>query len=402
VPLLGAAAVALMAACVALAWANDSPIPAQAGGATAGDPALAWAFLAAAAGALLVYVVAMLTLNRRSETVALVAAFGVGIQLVPLGAPLLLSTDAWAYWDHGRMPSAHAGNPYRNVPADFPSDPAFPWVGADWRESSSVYGPAFTLASEPVARAAGASHEAAAWLYKVIGAAAVLAAAVLAAAISSRPALAFGVVAWNPLLAIHFAGGGHNDAWMAALVAGALVLSARSRDGTAGAAWSTALFVKWMPLALLPLHVVAAWSDRRRVTRLLAGVAIAAVIVGVIATWRYGTSWVDAAAPLVRNAGRETEYALPHRLTQLGLPRWLALGLAGVALVIAYAWLLRGATRGRARLALAAGALLLATPYLAPWYLVWLAPLAAAEDDRPAIWLTLALSAYLLPQTIPL
>jgi hypothetical protein len=48
------------------------------------------------------------------------------------------------------------------------------------------------------------------------------------------------------------------------------------------------------------------------------------------------------------------------------------------------------------------GALLVATPYLAPWYVAWLAPLAAAEDeDRAAAWLTLALTAYLLPQTIP-
>ena len=60
-----------------------------------------------------------------------------------------------------------------------------------------------------------------------------------------------------------------------------------------------------------------------------------------------------------------------------------------------------GARRGRARLGLAAGSLLLATPYLAPWYLVWAAPLAAAEDDGRAQLLVLALSAYLLPQTIP-
>jgi hypothetical protein len=62
----------------------------------------------------------------------------------------------------------------------------------------------------------------------------------------------------------------------------------------------------------------------------------------------------------------------------------------------------REAWRGRARLGLAAGLLLCAVPYLAPWYAVWAVPLAAAEEDRSAQWLALALSAYLLRQTVPL
>jgi hypothetical protein len=44
---------------------------------------------------------------------------------------------------------------------------------------------------------------------------------------------------------------------------------------------------------------------------------------------------------------------------------------------------------------------LLATPYLAPWYLIWMVPLAAAEDDRAAQALALLLTAYLLRQTVP-
>jgi hypothetical protein len=51
---------------------------------------------------------------------------------------------------------------------------------------------------------------------------------------------------------------------------------------------------------------------------------------------------------------------------------------------------------------LAAGLLLLAIPYLAAWYVVWTLPLAAAEDDEPALLLGLALSAYLLSQPIKL
>jgi hypothetical protein len=46
--------------------------------------------------------------------------------------------------------------------------------------------------------------------------------------------------------------------------------------------------------------------------------------------------------------------------------------------------------------------LLVVTPYLAPWYLGWAVPLAAAEDDELAAAGTLVLGAYLLRQTIPL
>jgi len=43
------------------------------------------------------------------------------------------------------------------------------------------------------------------------------------------------------------------------------------------------------------------------------------------------------------------------------------------------------------------------TPYLAVWYLAWAVPLAAPEDDdRLARLAALGLTAYLLPQTIPL
>ena len=81
--------------------------------------------------------------------------------------------------------------------------------------------------------------------------------------------------------------------------------------------------------------------------------------------------------------------------------RWLAVGLLAGAFVAAYVWLVREALRGRARLALAACALMLASPWLVVWYVVWAVPLAAAEDDRTAQLAALALCAYLLPQTIP-
>jgi hypothetical protein len=99
-------------------------------------------------------------------------------------------------------------------------------MGANWRDTTTVYGPVFTLASEGHAAAAGDSPAVAAWVYKALGALAMLALTALAAFLGRERAFAAAFVGWNPLLAVHFAGGGHNDAWMMALVLGALALGA--------------------------------------------------------------------------------------------------------------------------------------------------------------------------------
>jgi alpha-1,6-mannosyltransferase len=357
------------------------------------------AFLACLVGAFLAYLVALRVLRRGGATrIAVVAVLAAAIQLAPLGAPLLLSSDAWTYWDYGRIAAVHGDNPYRAAPQDYPRDPAAQWVGAAWRDSPTVYGPAFTLASEAVAPVR--SHDAAAWIYKGAAALSVLAAAFLASRLSRRPAFALALVGWNPVLAVHFAGAGHNDAWAAALVVAALWLGSRRRVQWAGVAWAAAILVKWVPLLLLPLRALEARATGRRVGHL--GFALATAAILGAATWRYGSGWLDAAGPLARNASHETSFALPHRLQQLGVPHGIAVGLFAGAFALAYAWLLREAARGRARLGLATALLLLAVPYLAVWYVVWTLPLAAAEDDDRAQLVGLVLCAYLLRQSIPL
>ena len=386
----GAGVFALVVVCASLGWIDDAPLVPRHGGHPGGDAAWGRLFLALLIGAFALYLIGLVLVRSASlRAVATVAAL---IQLAPLGAPLLLSTDAWTYWDYGRIASVHDGNPYRDEPAAFPDDPALPYTGTAWRTTTTVYGPAFTLASEPLARAAGSSADAAAWTYKTLAALAILAAAALAARVSTRPAFALAFVGWNPLLAVHLAGGGHNDAWVAALVLAALAAGAAGRRRLAGAAWAIGALVKWVPLVFLPLRALEARATGRPVRHL--GFAAGVVVIAVLATWRYGTAWLDAFGPLARNANHETSYALPHRL---GLPLWVAIAL----FMLGYLWLALGAWRGRARLGLAAVLLLVTTPYLAAWYTAWAVPVAAAEDDRTAQLAALAFCAYLLPQTIP-
>src|SRR5712691_6974834 len=331
----GVVCLGLTAAAAALAWPARSPLVPRNSGQPGGDRAWAWWFLALLVAAFVVYVVGVALVRASAQRVVVIGVVAAAIQLAPLGAPLLLSTDAWTYWDYGRLAAVHGLNPYRDDPERVHADPAFRYVGTAWRDTTSVYGPAFTLVSEPLARAAGSSADAAAWIYKTIAALAVLAAAVLAARLSSRPPSALALVGWNPLLAVHFAGGGHNEAWLVALVLAALAAAVARRRQLAGSLWALAALVKWLPLVLLPLRALEARANRRRVGHL--GFAATAVVVGALATWRYGFAWLDTFGPLARNANHETKFALPHRATQLGIPRDVALALFGAAFVAAYA-----------------------------------------------------------------
>jgi hypothetical protein len=233
----------------------------------------------------------------------------------------------------------------------------------------------------------------------VLAAGGVLACALLASRLARERALAAALVGWNPLFAIHFAGGGHNDALLIAMTLGALALAASGRRQPAGAAWALAVLVKWIPAVFFALRAVAARAERRPVGHL--GFAAAAVAVVALASWRYGPDWLRSFGPLARNAEERSSYSLPHRLEQLGLPHDLTLGIALAALATGLVWLGREAWRGRVRLGLAACLLLATTPWLTPWYTIWAVPLAAAEDDRRAQAIALAFCAYLLPQAIP-
>lgn len=393
----GAVTLAFAASACALAWRANSPLHPTHGGLVTGSAPL---FLALLAASFWAYLVALAAMRRRAPSLRLVVALAAAIQLVPLASPLLLSTDAWTYWSYGWIGTRGHGNPYSEPPESFPANPAVPFMGAAWTDTTSVYGPAFTLASEPLALASGDSQNVAAWSYKALAAVAALASALLAGRLARRRALAVAFVGWNPLLAVHLAGGGHNDAWVGALIMAALALSASRRRQAAGVMWALAIAIKWVPLLFLALRAAEARATGRPTAH--RGFAITAGALAVTASLFYGGAWPLAIVPLAGNAALETSYAIPHRLEQIGVPSAVALTLAVVALVSGLAWLWREASRGRARLALAACLVLVTTPYLAVWYLAWAVPLAAAEEDAFATAVCLGLCVYLLPQTIPL
>ena len=316
------------------------------------------------------------------------------VQFVPLFGPLVLSRDAYSYWAYGRIAALHNGNPFSVAPADFPHDPATRAVAPAWRDRTSVYGPAFTEASAVVSHAAGRSAERASLFFRLAAAMAAVAATTLAAIVARRKAFASAFVGWNPLVAVSFAGGGHNDAWMLVLMLGALALVARRRDAAGGALWILAVAIK---AVALPAARFSSSSDARRA--FLLGTLAAGMALAIAATAVFGTAWLTSLGQLGHEQAR---FSLPARLEQLGISARAAHGLSDLVLVAGAVWLAREALRGRTRLALGASLLILTSPWVLPWYATWPVAFASLEEDAAGQLVALGLVAYFLPARIPL
>jgi hypothetical protein len=320
-----------------------------------------------------------------------VCALGVTIQLIPLGGPLLLSRDVYSYWAYARVASQHHRDPYATTPASFPRDPATHAVARGWRATTSVYGPAFTATSIAVDDTTRSS-ESVAFVFRALAALAGIGAMLLATVLARRRSFAAAFVGWNPLLAISFAGGGHNDALMLVLVLAALALARHRRYLASGAVWILAAAVKAPALFVLPLQLLHAPR------RLWLGTVLAAIVGSASATLVFGTSWVTSLSHI---GGHESRYALPVRLERAGVPDNIAHLLALATLVAGSVWLASQSLRGRARLALGFCLLVVTSTWLLPWYASWPVALAAVEEDAAAQVLALALAAYLLSARVP-
>ena len=391
----GAVVVCLVAALVVAAEqtrdAASSPI----------TPPGVWEIVLVAAGiaSFAAYIGALLLLREGGPLVPIVA-LAIVLQLLPLLGPVLLSRDVYTYWAYGRVGAVHDANPYSRAPGDWPDDPATLQMGSSWREQPSLYGPAFTLASEAIAKAADDSPSRASLLFRGLASVSILAIVLLAALLARNRPFAAAFVGLNPLVALHFGGGGHNDALMIALVLGALALHGSRREALSGLAWALAALVKWVPLAFLALVVVGGRGRAER--RLLAWSAGWLTGLGVVATALYGTAWLSAVQRLSEQARRTSSIGLSGWLGDLGLSHRPTVVVIGLLTLVAASWLAVQAWRGHVRLGLAGVLLAALQGWLNPWYALWGLALAAPEEDRTAQVLAVALSAFVLRDALPL
>lgn len=351
--------------------------------------------------------------------VVLVAGFAV--------APVLLSHDVYSYVDYARLGVRHGLDPYVHPPLAAPGDPAYAEV--TWTEATSAYGPLFTLATYPLA-----------WLrvgvavtaLKAIAALSVLAIAALVARIAAwrgaDPVRAAAFVALNPLVLVHVVGGAHNDALTTLLATLAVAAILSGREPAGGAALVAAVATKLSAALLVPFALIGTAtstptgrryaymegnrpvgggsSSLRAVGGLLLGALGAAWALGVATYVAFGWHWLHGFGLAGENQSRTSHMSIPitvARLTSLDSDgvRFAAALLFTALVLYLLAWTWRGGDWIRAA-AWTTLALLIATAWLLPWYLLWPLPLVAISRDRTLQLLTLALTAYQLGARIPL
>ncbi len=329
--------------------------------------------------------------------------------------PPLLSHDVYSYVDYARLGVLHHLNPYVHAPDAVPADPAF--ADVTWTETTSAYGPLFTLATYPLA---WLPVGAAVYALKAASAAAVLATAALVARLAPArgidPLRAAAFVALNPLVLVHVVGGPHNDSLAILLMTLGIAAILTARETSAGAAFIAAVAVKISTAVILPFALVAVTKPRatglkaistyRPVGRLFVGAGLALGAIGLGAYLAFGWHWLHAFAMAGGNQGRTSHMSIPvttARLTGLDLDLVRTATLALFACLVAYllVWTYRGGDWLRAA-AWATTGLLLATAWLLPWYLLWPLPAAALSRDRQLQLLLLALTAYQLGARIPI
>src|SRR3954452_25311294 len=206
----------------------------------------------------LLYVVVLWGARSLPARVAIGAV--VGLHLLFLLAPPLLSHDVFSYIAYARLGVANHLNPYTHAPLDIRGDPGFTYAGSI--DAESAYGPLFTLLTYPLSPL---GVPAAFWILKVVAALSSLGVVALVWRIAQRlardplvPALAVGL---NPLVLVHVVGGAHNEALTLLLTMTGVLLWVGLRESTGVAVATVATGIKASAGLVVPFLVV---GDVRR------------------------------------------------------------------------------------------------------------------------------------------
>jgi alpha-1,6-mannosyltransferase len=348
--------------------------------------------------ALLLYGVVLIRAGDIPRRAAIWTVAGLHV-LFFLGPPLL-SQDVFSYIAYARLGVEHGLSPYTHSPIDIPNDPVFGFAGS--KDAVSVYGPAFTLLTYPLSSLGVAG---AFWVLKGVAAAASLGIVALVWRTAERlrrdpvaPALFVGL---SPLVLVHVVSAAHNEALVVLLTMAGVYAFVRGRPRAAGAFATFAAGLKASAALVLPYLVL---GSRPRVRAAIVGAIAAGLVLVVLGLAGFGTGVLDSLGLLSSNQGRSSRLSVPYVVSGVLGNRALVRAAFGLAFAGVAAWTLWRTWRGADPIRMAAWAtlaILLASAWLVPWYLLWLLPLAAIAADR---WLTIAtvvLSGWVLAIGVP-
>ena len=382
------------------------------------------ALITAAAGFLMILREALQgRLQMRTAVLLAIAA-----NLAVLTLPLLFSRDVYSYAFYGRIFNAYGASPYAATPADFHLNSMFDLTWPGWRSTPSVYGPLFTWFSIALT----AIVKSVPWVtnaFQFAAAAAVLGtmAIVIKTVRRIRPdraVFAAVLVAVNPIVVLHVTGGGHNDAFVALFVAAAAWYVFQRRELAAAICLGLAMSIKAsaiVPLVILLVAVIAMTPREKRLRTLgVFGGSVAAVWIVLAIPFLDGHNWALGVTQVAGNdSWMSAGQAVVRAFSGLGgliggeiarepaqaVARVVLLAVAGIA-VIAIARRTWRDPSARTPEALVAAfgwaflAILLTSPVLYTWYLVWVLPLAWALPRVPRRALILLSMALLASQLV--
>jgi hypothetical protein len=326
-----------------------------------------------------------------------------------LVGPPIFSRDIYSYIGQGLL--AHHGlNPYSVPPSALGKGPLLASIASVWRDTASPYGPLFVTVSRAAASISGGSLVVQVLVFRLMELLGVVMIMVSLPPLSRRlgtdPGLALWLGALSPLALFSFIASGHNDALMVGLLLAGVTLATEGRLAIGLALCALAATIK-LPaaaaivfLAVDQFRAAGSRSSRRRIV--LEAVAVPClVIAGVTVAAGLGWTWLGPTALHVPTELRVLSTpsvslgAFFHAvLHAVGIPVALSATVTatqlvcGLLAVTGAVWLVCNAPRLDVVrvLGLALILIVVGSPTVWPWYLMWgLAILAATAAQRSKV-----------------
>lgn len=335
-----------------------------------------------------------------------------------LGPPLF-SQDIFSYIGQGVI--AHHGlNPYAVGPSVLGPGPLLSSIASVWRHTSSPYGPLFVLSTKWVVSLAGGSLIVEVLAFRaleLIGVALMMVSLPrLARHLGTDPGVALWLGVLSPLALFSFVASGHNDALMVGLLVAGVTLAVEGRLLPGLVLCTLAATVK-LPAAaavvfLLVDRLAVVEAARRWRMAVEAVVATSVVFIGVTLACGHGWAWLGPKALRVPTELRVLSTPsvslgtlVAHLLHLVGVPVSTSAAVTatqyvcGLAALGATVWLLVTVRRHEVvrSLGLALVLIVIGSPTVWPWYLMWgLALLAATTAQRSRVLAAVAALAMLV------
>lgn len=319
--------------------------------------------------------------------------------------PLLLavpifSRDVYAYTGQGRL-VMEGQNPY-NVGISTLNN----WfaLGADpaWAENRTPYGPYFLWLARGVVGLTGAQPDVSVLMFRLLAGVGVLLCVIyvpkLAELHGINGARALWIAVANPLFLISFVASAHNDALMVGLAVAGVYFAATKRYLAGLLLVTASIGIKPITVLLLPFIGVmwagpaASWTRKFLIWGATAGISFAVLAVSGI-PYNLGLGWIWAIMdPTPGYTGYSPSGFLGQQVeflgNVLGLPGGtiadlLRTGMKWAAIGLVLLLMFRGDySRAVRRLALAFAAVVMLSPIIQPWYILWFVPFLAVTGIR--------------------